>query len=99
MREEPERYRPLEYLQNTKVRLFTNKLKTRVGRRLVSHALQGAIRTRDLAAVNELVVYIKNEQIMVHIKPSDVKFLIMEQEHAIILTLLHYNIQVRLQLQ
>jgi hypothetical protein len=33
---------------------------------------------------------------LVHISPADVKFLILEQQYAIIMTLCQYNVQVRL---
>jgi len=44
----------------------------------------------------ELVKFIKENQILVYINPQDVKFLILEQEFTIIMTLCQYDVQVRL---
>jgi hypothetical protein len=96
IKQDPEKYHQLNFLLEFKIRTLTPCLNLAVGRRLTSHALQAACHNVDLRAITELVTFIKLHQILVHISPVDVKFLILNQEYAIIMTLVHNLIQVRL---
>ena len=79
-----------------KIRSFTPSLNLAVGRRVISHALQAACHKFDLRSITELVAFIKLHKILVHISPVDIKLLILNQEYAIIMILVHNQIQVRL---
>lgn len=96
MKQDPMRYLGLDFLFKTKIRQFTRQMNSQVGRRLMSHAIQAACQTKDLSSLMELVKYIQDDYILVHISPYDVKFLVLEQEFAIIMTLCQYNVQVRM---
>jgi hypothetical protein len=48
MKQDPERYASLEFLCNTKLRQFTRSMNTKIGRKLISHAIQAACQTKDL---------------------------------------------------
>ena len=99
IKQDPKKYHKLKFLLEFKIRTFTPCLNLAVGRRITSHALQAACQNVDLRAITELVDFIKLHQIIVHISPVDVKFLILNQEYAIIMTIVHNQIQVNFQFQ
>jgi hypothetical protein len=72
---DPVKYKRFNFIVDVKMRWFADQLKTHVGRPLVNQALQGACQLKDLASVTFIVEHIKQEQIIAHIEPIDVKFL------------------------
>lgn len=52
------RYLQLDFLYHAKIRQFTRQMNSHVGRRLMSHAIQAACQTKDLASLTELCKYI-----------------------------------------
>jgi hypothetical protein len=89
IKKDPKKYHKLKFLLEFKIRTFTPCLNLAVGRKITSNALQAACQNVDLRAITELVDFIKLHKILVHISPVDVKFLILNQEYAIIMTIVH----------
>lgn len=58
MKQDPARYTTLAWLHKTKIRQFTRQMSTAIGRKLMSHAMQAAVKTKDLSSLTELVKYI-----------------------------------------
>ena len=96
IKQDPQKYHQLKFLLEFKIRTFIPCLNLAIGRRVTSHALQAACHNVDLRAITDLVAFVKLHKILAHISPVDVKFLILNQEYAIIMTLVHNQIQVRL---
>ena len=98
LKNEPHKYKELRFLHEYEISTLRPIVNSAIGRRLVSNGLKAAIQNKDLNSITQLVFFIKENQILAHISPMNVKFLIMGQEYTIILTLLHNNLQVRLPL-
>ena len=99
IKQDPQNYNQLNFLLEFEICSFTPYLSLAVGRRVTSHALQAACHKVDLRAITELVAFIKLQRILVHISPVDIKLLILNQEYAMIMTLVKNQIQIRLPIQ